>query len=263
MKRPKSEIDARRKELATQLRQHRYMPLHEICERFQISEATARRDLRFLEENNEIVRAFGGAMGDYEREFISFRDRENAAAEAKTLIARRALQEIQPGMACLFDAGTSVFYLARELVKNPVPRLKAVTNNLPVAELLANVEELEVYILGGQLIRRQSALLGKHATRLVSTWDFDAAFCGAQGMDSLGLWNTQDEIVNFQRRVQEQSRETYFLIDSSKIGKTAEAFLSSWDEDWNLITNASLETLHKADHDIQNKRHLHAAVSKI
>ena len=43
-----SVIRARRQSLARLLENHRYLPLAEVCSRLNVSQATARRDLRAL-----------------------------------------------------------------------------------------------------------------------------------------------------------------------------------------------------------------------
>jgi hypothetical protein len=56
MKVPLHIVLARRERLATWLQQHSYVPLSEVCAQFQISEATARRDLSVLAAGNHIRR---------------------------------------------------------------------------------------------------------------------------------------------------------------------------------------------------------------
>ena len=68
------------------------------------------------EDRHKIIRTFGGAMGEYDRGFASFRERLEEATEAKQEIAQRGIKVIQDGMTIFIDAGTTLFSLANTLI---------------------------------------------------------------------------------------------------------------------------------------------------
>ena len=150
MKVAASVVTARRKTLSALLEDHRYLPLAEVCTRLKISEATARRDLRVLEREQRITRTYGGALSTFDATSASFVERRMLNRRAKARIAEKALQFIRPGSICFFDSGTTIFALAEALCRKPVAALRAVTNNLPVAEMLGRCADIEVHLLGGR-----------------------------------------------------------------------------------------------------------------
>jgi DeoR/GlpR family transcriptional regulator of sugar metabolism len=62
-------IEARREAIAKLLSKVGYVPVLEICKQFNVSEATARRDLTELESQRRITRTHGGALSDFNRNF--------------------------------------------------------------------------------------------------------------------------------------------------------------------------------------------------
>lgn len=243
MRVPRHIVDARRRRLAELLQRHRYFELAELCKEFGVSEATMRRDLAHLEQHQLVTRTYGGALADFNLRFPSFRQRRNVSAEAKRAIATRALQLLQPEMTVFFDNGTTVFSLTEALRDSPIRPLTCVTGNLPVADLLSEVEGLDVHLLGGQVLRRQSVLLGDAACRSAEQWSFDVAFLSAEGMTREGLWNSESAVVALQRAVASHARTRVALLDATKLGRTAPQFLLGWESLTGLLTDAAPPTV--------------------
>jgi len=236
-------VEARRDRLADLLKQHRYLPLRQVCHRLKISEATARRDLTALVKAKRITRTYGGALSDFSNTFASFAERHAKAETAKRRIAQTALHFLKPGMTCYLDAGTTMLYLADALRQHPIASLSIVTNNLPVAETLAEVKGLEVHLIGGLLLGRQSVLLGDKACLGARQWKFDLSFLGAEGMTARGLFNSQKDVVRYQRIVAARSGRVIFCLDATKLGHEAAHFLLPWPRIDLLLTDASPKTL--------------------
>ncbi len=236
-------VKARRDQLAQLLSEHQYLPLAEVCQRLGISEATARRDLTALEREHTITRTYGGAVGDYNRRFDSFRDRLNLAADAKQRIAIKALTMIKPRTTIYLDGGTTVHALAELLAAGGPRPLTVVTNNLMVAERLSDVEGIELNLLGGQYLHRQSVILGAKAQATAKLWRYDLAFFGAEALTARGLWNSQTDLVAVERTVAKAAKANLFLVDQAKLGVTAPVFLLPWDDISHLVTDATAERL--------------------
>lgn len=202
-----------------------------------------RRDLAQLEKSQLVTRTYGGALADYNLRFPSFRQRRNLATEAKRQMAARALRLLRPEMTVFFDNGTTVFALTEALRQSPIRPLTCVTGNLPVADLLSEVEGLDVHLLGGQVLRRQSVLLGEAACRSAEQWSFDAAFFSAEGMTREGLWNSDAAVVALQRAVASHTRARLALLDATKLGRTAPQFFTGWEGLTGLLTDASADAL--------------------
>jgi len=243
---PKQVVEARRTRLTGLLLQRGYLPLSELCQQLGVSEATARRDLSALESEERITRTYGGALGEFNANFISFRERLRQGTEGKGIIARIALSLIQPGMRVYLDAGTTAFAIAQELRRSLPERLTIITNNLALLETLGSLSDAKTILLGGQLLERQSVLLGGEAVKAAQAQEIDLAFLGAQGMTEQGLWNSQRDIIRLQRAVMKRAKRTCFCLDKSKLGRAAPVPLVSWAEVGTLLCDLSEPELRQA-----------------
>lgn len=225
------------------LREHQYLPLAEVCARLQVSEATARRDLAALAEEQAITRTRGGAISEYNRRFPSFRERLEHGTEAKMRLAAAARKRVEPGQVVWLDGGTTCYALAQALAAEPPGELTIVTNNLPAAELLADHDHVAVHLLGGQYFRRSSILAGGHALRAAQAWRFDLAFLGAEGLTAEGLWNSVGDVVALQRAVADAAAETIFCVGAEKLGQRAPEFLLPLAAIAHLLTDATPNAL--------------------
>jgi DeoR/GlpR family transcriptional regulator of sugar metabolism len=238
MKVATSIILARRKSLAELLENHRYLPLAEVCARLGISQATARRDLRVLAREKKITRTYGGALSVFDATFTSFADRRSVDHDVKARLAQKARGFIQENTTCFFDSGTTVFALAEALYREPVPGLRAVTNSLPVAEMLGRAK-IEVHLLGGRFLQRQSILLGPATRRFARIWKFDLVFLGAEGFSRDGVWASEPEVAAFQKTLIAQAKQVIVCAHAAKLDRETGVFLAPWTSKFQLVTDAS------------------------
>lgn len=246
MRVPRHVVEARRSRLTELLQERGYLPISDLCEELAVSEATARRDLSALQSEERITRTYGGALGEFNTSFTSFRERLRQGAESKSAIARLAVSLIKPGMRIYLDAGTTAFAIAQELRRNLPDKLTIITNNLALIEPLGSLPSAKTILLGGQLLERQSVLLGDEAVRSAAVQKIDIAFLGAQGMTSQGLWNSQRDIILLQQAVMKRSGLTCFCLDRSKLSHKAPEHLADWSSVNALLTDLSIPELRKA-----------------
>jgi DeoR/GlpR family transcriptional regulator of sugar metabolism len=96
---------------------------------------------------------------------------------------------------------------------------------MPAAELLADLGDVDVHLLGGQYFRRTSLLLGPRTVAAARRWRFDVALLGVEGIDRAGLWNSLRDVVSLQRAVLRASALSVVLADGVKFGRRAAEFL--------------------------------------
>ena len=239
-------VEARREKLAALIERYRYLPIGELCRHLGVSEATARRDLAHLASRNKVKRTHGGALAEFNERFPSFHERQASNARSKAKVARKAAGFLKPGGTYFLDSGTTIFALAEAFREAPVSPMTIVTSNIPVGELLSSIPELSVYLTAGQILGRQSVLLGETARRSLEFWSFDMAFLSAEAANQGGIWNSQDSIVQQQLVAIRRSTRAVYCLDSSKIGAEAPFLLKKWREVDFLLTDASGEKLAKA-----------------
>ena len=232
-------VQARRQRLAGLLARHHYLSLGDLCERLEVSEPTARRDLAALEAERAITRTHGGALVEYNQKFPSFRERLGRASAVKRRLAAAAAKLLQPGQTVWLDGGTTVYYVAEALADRRPAGLVVVPHNMPAAELLADLGDVEVHLLGGQYFRRTSLLLGTHTVQAARRWRFDVALLGVEGIDRAGLWNSLRDVVLLQRSVIRSSALKVVLADQVKFGRRAAEFLGAGSLVDRILTDAT------------------------
>ena len=245
MKVAKHIVEARREKLSRLLEQHRYLSVPELCSQLGISEATARRDLTALSSADRITRTRGGALPEIEHTFTSLDERIRLARTGKVRMAAEAYSFFRAGMVCYLDGGTTMLALAQHLRKHPIGALTVLTNNLAAAELLAKNDELDVRLLGGRWLKRQSMLIGSEALRTIDSWKIDTAFFSAEGMDASGLWNTQQDVINLQHVIMAKAPQSVFCLDATKLGHSTGLLLANWSSISRLITDATRTQLNE------------------
>lgn len=244
MRRSRSEVDSRRHRLAELIREEQFLSVADVCDRLDVSEATARRDLRILHQQEKIQRTTGGALAGYDNDFRSFRERLGQRESAKRQLAERALTEVAEGMTLFLDGGTTMFHIARALAERGWSELTVYTNNLPVAEVLSR-PGVRTLLTGGQFLSHQSVLLGPVAEATMKKPRLDLSFLGAEGMTTEGIWNSQEDLTRFQRAVMGRSHRHFFVLDRSKLGHRTTALLCEWPAVDGLLTDASEAELAK------------------
>lgn len=236
-----AEVNSRRERLAELLRKEGYLSVGALSQRFAVSEATVRRDLSALEKESRITRTYGGALTEFDDLFMPFHQRNAQNRAAKQRIAQKAASMVRPGQTVFMDAGSTVYAVAEKLLDSGCDSVRVVTNSLPVAEAVASRGTSVVHLLGGRLLPHQLVVVGSGSSVSLSSWRFDLAFLSAEGMNVEGLWNSQDDINDFQRHVCGRSALAVFCVDGSKLGRSAPSFLMPWQDVQQLITTAEAE----------------------
>ncbi|MFT3875726.1 MAG: DeoR/GlpR family DNA-binding transcription regulator [Propioniciclava sp.] len=190
--------------------------LHELQDRFDVSEATLRRDLAALSKDGKLVRVYGGVAPGRPAE-TTWREKAAAHADSKMRIAQFVASElISPGDVVFIDSGTTPAAVARQLAHR-----EDVT--VVVAGLAALLELADgapnVIVLGGRFRRRSASFLGQAADLLLDMVSPDVAILGTDMLDPhLGANYPELGQAIFKARVIGRSTTSWFVGDESKIG---------------------------------------------
>ncbi len=215
--------------------------IHEIAEAVGASLPTVRRDLLTLETEGAIHRTHGGArIADSAGIEAAFEVREQTCIAAKRAIGLAAYEELQPDMSVFLDAGTTVLQVARRIRMNPLP-ISVFTNCLAVAQVLTDIRDVQVTLLGGRLRSRNASVLGALAESMLERLWFDQLFLGASTVGDDGCTYTMDEDeARLNEKMITRAARTTVLADASKFGPRATYKVTPLDERLDLITDDSL-----------------------
>ncbi|MGJ8603810.1 MAG: DeoR/GlpR family DNA-binding transcription regulator [Marivita sp.] len=212
-----------------------------LAQHFGVTLQTIRRDLSELAEDGRLERVHGGAMLPSSTSNIGYEERRVLNAGAKAAMAKACAARIPNNISLFLNIGTSTEAVARELRKHR--NMLVVTNNMNIANILAETQECEVVVTGGNLRRADGGLVGKLATETILQFKFDLAIIGCSALDRDGdLLDFDIQEVGVSQAILQQSRKTFLVADASKLKRNAPARIASLSAIDTLFTDASLPT---------------------
>jgi DeoR family fructose operon transcriptional repressor len=184
-----------------------------------VSQGTVRNDLNALESDGRLTRIHGGAViresnGLYN---TSFSNRHEEYAAEKTLIANHAASLVNDGDSILLDSSSTAYYFA--LAIQSCNRLRAVTNGLDVARLLARNPSNTVILIGGILSQDGSSVTGLLSEQIIAELHIQKAFVSCSGFSvERGMTEVHLEEAQLKRKAIESAQQVFALVVSSKMG---------------------------------------------
>jgi DeoR/GlpR family transcriptional regulator of sugar metabolism len=211
----------RRQAILAQVRKHSAVSADDLAREFGVSVETIRRDLRRLGDKGLLDRVYGGATRPAGRSSEgSFAARSVRRMTAKRAIAKLAASLVEPRDTVIIDVGTTALEVARALPE--AFRGRVLTNSVPAAMALADREEVELLLCGGQVRRGDAACFGAQAEAFFADFYADKAFLGSGGVHAqAGLTDYHPPEVATRRTIIAHAAASYVLADSSKLGAIA------------------------------------------
>lgn len=197
------------------------LTLEQLLEAFpDISQMTLRRDLYQLESENRVIRIRGGAMSVKEVQKISgeeYTKKTTMNTDAKIVIAQKAAALIDEGASVFLDGGTTAMYLAKEM---PDIKCNIFTNGIAVAMELAQKKNVNITVVGGQLMKDNLSTSSPAARSYFDATNFEIAIVSATAFTPENGFSCNSQIESdLLRDVFKKARMVYMMLDSSKIGK--------------------------------------------
>ncbi len=212
-------IEERHIEISEIIKSNGKITISEITKKYNISNESARRDLRLLEQKGVCKRTHGGAISPSQ---IIVKPPADRSFESMTVfpnyreIAQNAVKLIDENDTVYITSGSFGHIMASLLPTNI--HFTVVVNSVDMGKELRNFENIDVYIAGGKM-RRSGSLVDSFAVDFISKLHFDKCFLTGAGLTAdFGLSNGTDETAAFQRAVIKNSRKKFLLIPAAKVG---------------------------------------------
>lgn len=208
--------DKRQEIILAYIEKNGIVTLKELMEKIDVSEATIRRDLSFLENKGFLERIHGGAKSLKSIEEEELYKKEKINIEAKEKIGKYAADIVKDGESIFLDAGSTTFSMIRYLKgKN----ITVVTNGVTHVAELAKYK-INTYIIEGVVKNTTCAVVGSNAIDCLKKFSFNRSFIGVNGIDVNNGFTTPDpEEGAIKKIVIEKSMKKYILADESKFNK--------------------------------------------
>lgn len=192
----------------------------ELSRALNCSEVTIRSDIQKLEERGLVRRVHGGAVKKEEQLLIPFAAGNiEKKRDEKQRIAARAYEYIDDQDTIILDDASVNYYLAQKIREDSSKHLIVITNSLICASLLATVEHVELFIVGGQIGGRLAAAMGDVAVNTLANFRANKAFISAHGINfAAGVTSIGSPQMQVKKAILNAADNVYLLVDSSKFG---------------------------------------------
>ncbi|MFT5221823.1 MAG: DeoR family transcriptional regulator of aga operon [Glaciecola sp.] len=236
----------RRERMLAHIRQHDFVRVAELADRFGVSEVTVRTDLDALSSRGHLRRVRGGAI----RRSVPgperpFEESAISHAAAKRTIAIAAAAMVASGTTVILDVGTTTTAIAQRLAERVELRdVTVFTNSLTIALALEVASpRITVVVTGGTLRPLQHSLVDPLGSMILDNISAAKVFLGCNGVDADGgVTNINLPEAEIKRRMLRAARERVVVADGSKLGEVTLAQLCRIDEIDLLITDESAES---------------------
>ena len=209
----------------------------DICTTFNVSEATARRDLETLASQGRIQRVHGGAIVLIQAPPESpILERQSEQADEKIRIGQAAAALVQPGETVFLGSGTTVLEAARALRGRR--DLTVLTNSLPVVNALAGTDGITVICLGGMLRESEFSFIGHITEQALAEVRADKVFMGTRAISlEYGLTHEYLPETMTDRAILKAGKEIIILADHTKFGRAATVLLAPLESIHTIVTD--------------------------
>lgn len=197
------------------LKERSLLSTTEIMETFNISPATARRDINKLNEKGLLRKVRNGAeyLHTNEKKFMQTKTVNNA--DEKRRIAEAATKLCENGQSVVLTCGSTMLLLADSLCGRNV---QIITNYLPLANFLIEHNHDDVVIMGGQYNKNKAVTLSLNSSN-EPAYAANIMFTSGKGMTTEGLYKTDMIIANSEQHILSKVSKLVALVDSSKLGR--------------------------------------------
>ena len=170
----------RRERIQAYLASHKIVATSDLCELLDVSEATIRRDLEWLEHEGVVERTHGGAILSQQlNSEQEYQQREQRYPEEKRAIGALAASLIEDGDIVFINSGTT----STQIIRHIRYELDAtiITNNL-FSTLEVGEVGYELILLGGEFQPKSNSVGGRFAMDNLSQIYADKVFFGVDGI---------------------------------------------------------------------------------
>ena len=216
-----------------------------LSENLGVSVATVRRDLTVLQDQGFLRRTHGAvipAANAVPEPPVMQRIAEES--HAKQRIGKAAASQIQEGETVFIGSGTTTLELARQLCGRKC--ITVITNSLPVINTLSQEPGITLISTGGLVRSSELSHVGHIAEQALRELRPQKVFMGIRAVSvTHGLTSDHVPEVSTDRVIIGSAPKVLLLVDHTKFGKVATAFVASITEIHTIITdsNASPDVL--------------------
>ncbi|MEN1986525.1 DeoR/GlpR family DNA-binding transcription regulator [Paenibacillus hubeiensis] len=207
---------------------HKSVTLDELCQKFEVSKNTIRRDINQIVRKGAVEKVYGGVTSA--TELIPFENRGSKHSSEKSIIARLAASCIEENDLIFIDSGTTTQHMAEHLPANISFTL--LTNSLDIINGASELPLVNLLVIGNTYKHKTKSFVGIDEPRMLDKYNVNKAFMAATGISTThGLTNSDLLEYEIKKVIAKKAETLLLLADPSKFGKST------------LLTYAPLENV--------------------
>lgn len=227
----------RQEQIVQLIARQKRVTVNDLCDVFSISKATARRDLEILANQGRIQRVHGGAiLVNSAPPEMPILQRQDEQGEEKRQIGVTAAQLVSDGSTIFLGSGSTVLEVARNLRHRK--NLTVVTNSLPVVNILSDIQDITLIVIGGLFRKSELSFIG-HITELaLKEINVDQVIMGVRAISlTHGLTNDYLPETMTDRAIIQIGRKVILVVDHTKFGRISTVFLAPLEAIHTVVTD--------------------------
>ena len=203
------------------LAERRAVRVRELSDLFQITEATVRRDLDDLQQENLLQRIHGGAVPIDPVAYAGVGAFLSRNRDAKIAIAKKACEFIESYDVIALDNATTTYELMRCIKKGiqigKLHDLTVVTHSMGLMNEFKGCDGLEIIMAGGRYDKEWDCATGEMTRDTYRMLRVDKAFFGTDAIDPIGGYSVPGPAeAAIKKCMVEIAKERYVLADHTK-----------------------------------------------
>lgn len=203
------------------MQQHKKVSLKTLCDEYNVSISTLRRDLDELERQGVIQKSYGYVL--YSREapsLIPFHVRSGIYTQEKKDACAAAASLICDNDTIFVDSGSTVCHILDYLEGRK--NITIVTNNLDVILRAISLDNIEILVLSGVLNRKNNSFSPISGVNCLEHFNFNKAFMAASAFSLSDGFSHSDPLERpLKQAVLSKACKHYFVLDEYKFGEKA------------------------------------------
>lgn len=221
-------------------RQNEHVSINELCEIFNVSKNTIRRDIDELVRSDAVEKVYGGIRAK-KNTLLPFEQRNDQQHLQKEAIGKIASTFIENGDIIFIDSGTTTSRVM-DYVKDDI-RITVLTNNLDVINQCVQKPNITLFILGSLYRRETRSFVDMELDSPLQNFNINKAFIAATGVTIMnGLTNSDPLEFEIKKAICQKASKNILLVDDSKFGKSTLLTYSPLESVSTLITGNGIPT---------------------
>lgn len=220
------------------IEEEKLVSLDVLCEKFNVSKNTIRRDIDELVKKGIAEKVYGGVSfkaPQSDARLVPYEERHTVLSAEKDAISKKAASFVKEGDIIYIDTGTTCLNMIDYLAHIPCT---IITNSLRIYMKAVQYPNLQIISLPGTLNRDTLSFVGSEIPVYLRTYNITKAFMASTGVSiENGLTNASADEYAIKKTVIENSQTRFLLSDHTKFGKFALMTYCPLDEIQYLITD--------------------------